>query len=478
MSLLLDALKKAAEDKKNKTGEKPDAGAAEDDLDLDLDIDETTEYPKVDENLAARPMGRKSDDTAEQNAGGSQAADIDATGVVSPEGDARAPDTRAPVNEDAKQEFSETISPPAEPTGQAGDTSANETIAEPQPEPELEMSIDQIIEKDRSQQDKEVLNYLIHKSNQLSDSKKRRSRIIYGSLAGVVVLVLAVFSYLKLLAVSEQLYTGKPADKTDLQRPSELNPKPLVQNVSTSKPNMEPVKSTAPVVREVRKASSNAPAAKQSTALKPARQSETRAIKIVHKTVIDPTDTYLRDAYRLFNAGQYQQARELYLRVLQKEPKNRDALLGVAAVEMKQDNFESARQKYMYLLQLNPKDSIARAGLSAMPSEADPVLSESQLKLMLREQPEAAHLYFALGNIYASANQWGEAQSVFFSAWAADSGNADYAFNLAVSLDHLGKYKQALAFYQKSLLLSNGSSANISPEAIKTRIDFLQAQNE
>jgi tetratricopeptide (TPR) repeat protein len=176
----------------------------------------------------------------------------------------------------------------------------------------------------------------------------------------------------------------------------------------------------------------------------------------------------LGQAYEKFQAADYNGANTLYVQVLQREPQNRDGLLGAAAVAVKQQRFEAARQSYLQLLILDPKDSLARAGLSSVDADAR---DESQLKSMLREQPQAAHLYFALGALYANQNRWAEAQQAYFSAFSGDSSHADYAYNLAVSLDRLGQYKAASGYYQKALQLAETRRGGFVATELQTRID-------
>jgi uncharacterized protein HemY len=76
---------------------------------------------------------------------------------------------------------------------------------------------------------------------------------------------------------------------------------------------------------------------------------------------------------------------------------------------------------------------------------------EVELKTLLAKDANSAALNFALGNLYASENRWTEAQQVFFEAYRLDSNNADFMFNLAISLDHLNQSRLALEYYQKAL---------------------------
>ena len=64
---------------------------------------------------------------------------------------------------------------------------------------------------------------------------------------------------------------------------------------------------------------------------------------------------------------------------------------------------------------------------------------------MLGKNPDDAQLNFSLANIFAQQNNWKAAQKHYFNAWKQDSDNADYIYNLAVSLDQLSKQQQALS---------------------------------
>jgi tetratricopeptide (TPR) repeat protein len=165
-------------------------------------------------------------------------------------------------------------------------------------------------------------------------------------------------------------------------------------------------------------------------------------------------DPQLERAYEAMQNNDLDVAREIYRGVLQRDASNHDALLGMAAIDVRTRNYEIAEARYLRLLELDPRDGYAQAGLLAL-RQADPVASESRLKNLLATQPESPQLYFALGNQYALQSRWSEAQQAFFRALAADPENPDYAFNLAVSLDHLHQKVQAVEFYRRSLALAD-----------------------
>ena len=79
----------------------------------------------------------------------------------------------------------------------------------------------------------------------------------------------------------------------------------------------------------------------------------------------------------------------------------------------------------------------------ALLGRADPLAAESRLKQLIAREP-SAYLYFTLGNLYADQSQWAAAQQAYFQAHHLEPDNPDYAYNLAVGLEHVSQPKLAL----------------------------------
>lgn len=137
------------------------------------------------------------------------------------------------------------------------------------------------------------------------------------------------------------------------------------------------------------------------------------------------------------------------------------------------------------MLEIEPRNSFALSAIANLETSsdsarvgggaADYAASESRIKNMLAQQPDAANLHAALGNLYASRNQWSLAQAAYFDASRYAPNSTDYAFNLAVSLDQLGKSALALAQYQRALDLLNSSGAGrVDKAQLEARIKALQ----
>ena len=175
-------------------------------------------------------------------------------------------------------------------------------------------------------------------------------------------------------------------------------------------------------------------------------------------------------AYEAYGRGNLAQARQLYQKVLDSDSGNRNALLGLGAIAVRENRFDSAYKYYGDLLRQNPSDRAARAALISMQRQADPATSEAHIKRLLEQEPEAAYLYQALGHVYARSQRWPQAQQAYFDAFSRDSDNADYAFNLAVSLDQLNQPNAALEYYNKALELAASQSISFKRTTAQDRV--------
>lgn len=245
----------------------------------------------------------------------------------------------------------------------------------------------------------------------------------------------------------------KPPEPKIVEAPKPPAPKP------TPKP-LEPALSDSEFAAALRKAEARLP--------KP--QPEAGAIRIARNKPTQRISPRLQQAYDAYQRGDIGLARIAYQRVLRAQPTNRDGLLGMAAVVSVSGDDAGAAGLYQRLLQLNPQDSVARAALFNLGLDPDAGRSVADLKSMLAEEPEAAHLHFSLGNAFAEQDRWAEAQDAYFSAVRYEGANPDYAFNLAVSLDHLRQTQAASQYYRQALELAGGRDVGFTPDAVRQRL--------
>lgn len=196
-------------------------------------------------------------------------------------------------------------------------------------------------------------------------------------------------------------------------------------------------------------------------------------IKIVGGSATPSIHPLLNEAYTALNSGNLDQAQRLYQSMLRTDANNVDALLGLAAIAAQQSDAGQAAKHYMRILEIEPRNALAQAGLIGMLGRADPLAAETRLKQLIASEP-SAYLYFTLGNLYADLNRWPDAQLAYFQAHHLQPGNPDYAFNLAVGLEHIGQARLALNFYRNALQLAAAGRANFNTSDVKQRIVKLE----
>ncbi len=187
----------------------------------------------------------------------------------------------------------------------------------------------------------------------------------------------------------------------------------------------------------------------------------------------DSFGCWLNRAWQAYQAGKLDLARRNYLTAHRLAPKDLDALLGLAAVAVRERRVQEAHGWYRRVLVLDPRNPHALAGLATLDRQGGFARAESLLRQQLKKSPKNAVLYFALGNLHARQNHWPQAQKAYFEALSRDPTNPDYAYNLAVSLDRMGKFQLARCYYQKALQEAQLRPFVFSRAAVQARLQTL-----
>ena len=269
-----------------------------------------------------------------------------------------------------------------------------------------------------------------------------------------------------------------PATPVVTQPPAEAQNALLEPIVPEIAPVFEPPSVTAsPVAQKPRPKPLNEPAIRSPRQVTTPIQAEVDAPVKLSRNQPKP-NLLLEHAYDALLAGKLSEAQRGYEQVLRSDAKNTDALNGLATIAASQGQADRAEAYYLRALESDPNDATAQAGLINIRGQDDTGLSESRLKTALSSQPDSPVLHFALGNFYARQQRWSEAQQAYFKAYSAEPDNADFIFNLAVSLDHLHQNKLAAQYYQMALsaAAAYNSSRNLAfdKSQVNTRILELQ----
>ena len=455
MSLLLDALKKAADDKQKALQAESNDSEAVASISSNPDFENT--------NAIA--------DTAQQTAAGVAVSDEDSV-----------TDQIEVVEELTLEEITESIERAESLSDDVVDDSGSQSRSESSHieeksavEVDLENTSDSRVEEFTVSDD--ALSMLIYKTNR--DVKKEKKFIVFGVLAAGLTILLSggVYYYLDMQAEIEALERRHQITMQSMRAKTNKEKTPEKSEI------IRKLVGESDLDDKVEFARQRIASDKNTFDSRPIEDKEARTNKrdvspgsmlsIQKNKKTDLVGEKLDAAWLAYEAGRYDAATTEYKEVLAIEKNNRDALLGLGAIAViKKDNVV-ARDIYLAILEQDPRDAMATAALAGLHDESSLKSDEEYLLSMLEKNPGAQHLNFALGNNYAQQNRWKSAQQHYFNAWQSDHENADYIFNLAVSLDQLNKQQQAINYYRESLLKAENKQVGFSREAVQKRINEL-----
>ena len=152
--------------------------------------------------------------------------------------------------------------------------------------------------------------------------------------------------------------------------PGSSTPAPVAAPTSAAAPSAvakpvpaAPSATAAPAVSAAAQATPPArPAAKSGSAARsrPEVPEDERSLSVTRSgSLIHPQ---VNAGYAAYQAGDIAKARTEYQQVLREEPANRDALLGLAAIEMRAKRYDLSQGYYQRILQADPRDPYAQIG--------------------------------------------------------------------------------------------------------------------
>jgi len=202
------------------------------------------------------------------------------------------------------------------------------------------------------------------------------------------------------------------------------------------------------------------------------------AIQIKKRRTSSGVLNKLQEAYGALVGGDLQRSQTLYAQVLKQQPRQIDAMLGLANIESQRGHLQSARTIYERVLRLDGTNSIAQIGMLQTYGQQDAVTRQQVLEELISKYSSNPEVHLALGHALSEQSKWTAAQISYFKAFSLNSSNAVYAYNLAVSLDSLEKYAVAKTYYKKALALNEQAAKPLNLERVKNRLMELSGSYE
>lgn len=196
----------------------------------------------------------------------------------------------------------------------------------------------------------------------------------------------------------------------------------------------------------------------------------------ITRTRSKPLDAPVQRGWAALTAGDFSLARQSYDQALKIDPRQADALYGLAHLSAASGNQPLARHYLQRAQDANPRDTHAAAALLALGATPDRVQAESQLKSLIQYAPDTALAYFALGTLYAETQRWADAVEALWRAALLEPDHPDYHYQLAVSLDRQRQRTRAQHHYQLAAQHAATRKPRFDLALVQQRLQALAAE--
>lgn len=186
------------------------------------------------------------------------------------------------------------------------------------------------------------------------------------------------------------------------------------------------------------------------------------------------TNYELNRAYTSLMGGDTQTAIQTYKNILGVEPRNEDALFGLAATYHRLGQVEQARPFYGMLLKVNPNHREGLNNFLVLVSDESPSDALPELERLEARNPDFSPIPAQIAVVLDKMGYHEQAKDKMLRALEIAPENMSYRYNLAVMLDKQGEYSNAAALYRGLIQASlNGAKVPASTEAMQKRLNYI-----
>jgi tetratricopeptide (TPR) repeat protein len=190
-----------------------------------------------------------------------------------------------------------------------------------------------------------------------------------------------------------------------------------------------------------------------------------------------PKDKALNMAYDAFTIGDLESAAYYYKILLKEFPNDDNVMFQLAATYqlMMQDN--DAVQLYMKIVEKDPSNYDAINNMSIIMSSRDPDMALRELNKIRIKNNQQHQIMAQLGTIKVAIGKIDEGIEDLFTANNLNPGNPYYIYNIAIGFDKKGDYKSAIQYYNICLQYFTDTT-RIDKIFIVDRVKYLRNKSE
>ncbi|MFZ4125083.1 MAG: tetratricopeptide repeat protein [Rickettsiales bacterium] len=179
-------------------------------------------------------------------------------------------------------------------------------------------------------------------------------------------------------------------------------------------------------------------------------------------------------AYEALIAGDSEMAVDIYQNIIAAEPRNQDALFGLAATYHRAGELAKARPLYGALLRINPNHREGLNNFLVLVSDEAPEEALFELQKLAERNPQFSPIRAQMAVLLEKLGQHDLAREEMIKAIRMAPENLVYKYNLAIMMDKQGRYADASALY--GLLVDaalRGESIPAPLEDIQKRLTYI-----
>lgn len=186
----------------------------------------------------------------------------------------------------------------------------------------------------------------------------------------------------------------------------------------------------------------------------------------------------LNEAYQASANGDSGNAIAIYQRVVDADPKNTDALFGLATMYHRIGRLDKAKPIYLSLLAVDPGHKDGLNNFLMLLGEENPQEALTRLKTLEQANPGYAPIPAQMAMILQRTGDLQGAVDAMSRASARDRDNMQYRYNLAVLLDQAGNWTDAASMYKDVLLaVDRGERVPATRDGIQQRLTYLMSRH-